>query len=309
MKRRIIAFTLVGFLAAAAGGLLAMSESDYKVGLDSVVEIWGDFARDADHLGLTVTRVSAAREMEIGRKIEALMATSDDPKLAAYVTAVGESLVRHVRRKGISYRFHISPSSHVNAYALPGGGIYITQGMLRVLQTEAELAAVLGHEIAHVDLRHCIERIQYEQLARKVVGDLALIVRIGHELVERGFSEQKELEADVVGMILAAKAGYDPQAAIALFERLNKTWREAHNEAKQPTLIVQELGTALGKALDQYFETHPPTQLRIHELGGAVKRNARAWAGRQFYAGRTNYRDGVPRVSDERENEWVTFAR
>ena len=224
MKRQTMALVMIGVLMVAAGGLLAISETDYEVDLRSVVEIWGDLVRDVDRVGLTITRVSAKREMEIGRKIEEEMLRKRrhaDNGLQAYVAGVGATLARHAQRKGISYRFYVLDSTVINAHATPGGGVYVTTGMLNFLQSEAELAAILGHEINHVDLKHCIERLQYELAARKIVGDdLAGIVRIGYWMGGVGFNEQQELEADAGGVILAAKAEYDPRAGIAFHERM-----------------------------------------------------------------------------------------
>ena len=260
MRRNVL---LVGIclLTATAMGLLAMSRTDHQVSLESVVELWGDIIRDVDRVGLTITRVSDEREIEI------------------------------------------------NAFALPGGGIVITTGMLNFLESEAELAATLGHEISHVDLRHCIERLQYELAARKIVGrELAMIARIQYQLVNLGFNEQQELEADAGGVMLAARAGYDPRAAITVFERLAKVKRErqAKKPREKPTLMVGELGIALEKALEHYFATHPPTDKRVRQLESVINRNASAWRGQQFYVGRSNYRDRIPRSSHARPEELVS---
>jgi len=309
MKRNVV---LVGIclLTATAAGLLAMSRTDREVSLESVVEIWADVIRDMDRVGLTITRVSDEREMEIGQEIDTHRPwrLKDDPVLQAYVAAVGQSLVPHVQRKGISYRFAILDSPMINAFALPGGGIVITTGMLNFLESEAELAAILGHEISHVDLRHCIERLQYELAARKIVGrELAMIVRIQYQLVNLGFNEQHELEADAGGVILAAMAGYDPRAAITVFERLAtvKRVRQVKKPRRKPTLMVGELGIALEKALEHYFATHPPTDKRVRQLESVINRNASAWRGQQFYVGRSNYRDRIPRSSEARPEELV----
>ncbi len=128
-------------------------------------------------------------------------------------------------------------------------------------------------------------------------------------LVGLGFSEQQELEADVAGMILAAEAGYDPRAAIALHERFAKLGLDWTEQGEEPTLMVREVGVALGKALQQYFATHPPAKLRIRQLEQATKRNARAWQGQRFYVGKSNYRDRIPRGSVEREDEWLTYGQ
>jgi predicted Zn-dependent protease len=310
MKRNAV---LVGIclLTATAVGLLAVSRTDHEVSLESVVEIWADVIRDTDRVGLTVTRVSVEREMEIGQEIEKRRPwpLKDDPALQAYVAAVGQSLVPHIQRRGIMYRFVIIDSPMINAFALPGGGIVITTGMLNFLESEAELAAILGHEISHVDLRHCIERLQYELAARKIAGrELAMIARLQYQLVNLGFNEQQELEADAGGVILAAKAGYDPRAAITVFERLAKVKRgwQGKKPRGKPTLMVGELGTALEKALEHYFATHPPTDKRVRQLKSVINRNASAWRGQQFYVGRSNYRDRIPRSSDARPEEVVS---
>ncbi len=313
MRRNVV---LVGvcLLTATAVGLLAMSRTDHEVSLESVVEIWADVIRDMDRLGLTMTRVSAEREMEIGQEIEKHRPwpLKDDPALQAYVTSVGQALLPHIHRKGISYRFYVIDAPMINAFAIPGGGVYITTGMLNFLETEAELAAILGHEISHVDLRHCIERLQYELAARKIVGrDLAMIARIQYQLVHVSFNEQQELEADAAGVILAAKAGYDPRAGKTVFERLAavKRERERKEQREKPTLMVEEVGTALKKALEHYFATHPPSSKRAQQLERLFERNARAWRGQKFYVGRSNYQDRIPRSSEERMYEYNSHER
>jgi len=311
MNRRNVALILICVLTAAAAALLAIGKTDTVVSLESVVEIWADVIRDMDRVGLTITRVSNEREVEIGQEIEKHRPwpLKDDPALQVYVTSVGQALVPHIQRKAITYRFAIIHSPMINAFALPGGGIVITTGMLNFLESEAELAAILGHEISHVDLRHCIERLQYELAARKIVGrDLAMIARIQYQIVNLGFNEQQELEADAGGMILAAKAGYDPRAAITVFERLAKIKRERQvkKPREKPTLMVGELGIALEKAVEHYFATHPPTDMRVRQLESVINRNASAWRGQQFYVGRSNYRDRIPRSSEARPEELVS---
>ncbi len=311
MKRHYLLLTFIGCLTVASGSLLAVSRTDYRVGLDSVVEIWADFVRDVDRVGLTMTRISAQREVELGREIERRIfinqVLKDDPELQAYVTSVGQTLLPHIQRKAIGYRFFVINSPKTAAFALPGGGIHITTGMLGFLQSESELAAILAHEISHVDLRHCIERLQYELVAKKIVGrNLAMIARIGYSLVQVGFSEQQELEADAGGAILAAKAGYDPRAAEATFERLLEL--EPRNSKEKPVLMIEELGIAIGKALEQYRATHPPTAKRIQRLRRVFRSHAKEWRNLKFYVGRSNYSDRIPRSLDDRPDEWKHYS-
>jgi len=305
MKPRIIVLVVIGVLSVGAAILLAIGDTDYEVGLSSAVEIWADVARDADFIGLQVTRVSAEREMEIGREIEAdvlrSFRTGVDQALQDYVEEVGQALAPHAARSGITYRFHVVNASYVNAFAIPGGGVFITTGMLDFLETEAELTAILGHEISHIDLRHCIERLQYELVARRIVGSLAGIIRMAHELVGVGYSEQQELEAD---------AGYDVLSAVDVFARLARRNLERFGAraAERPTLVSGELLDALWDALGDYFASHPATPQRGRELAGLMTRNTGDTLGRDLYVGRSNYADRVPRTQDERDDEWVRYT-
>ena len=157
MRRR---FTWLAVLAGLVVAAVAASlgSTDERVDLSSAMELWSDLLRDTDGAGLQLTRMSDADEMRLGAELagamprpEANIAVDD-----AYVAAVAATLTPHVRRRGIRYSVHVVDAPWVNAWALPGGHVYVTTAMLSFLQSEAELAAVLGHEIAHVDERHCV---------------------------------------------------------------------------------------------------------------------------------------------------------
>lgn len=315
MNTRIIVLAVIGALSAGAAILLALGDTDYEVGLESAVEIWADVARDADFIGLRITRVSAGREMEIGREIEEDMLRWSwfepvDQVLQDYVEQVGETLAPYAIRSEIEYRFHVIDASYVNAFAIPGGGVFITTGMLDFLETEAELAAILGHEISHVDLRHCIERLQYELFARRIVGSLAGIIGLVHELVGVGYSEQQELEADRRGALISADAGYDVLGAVDVFARLARLDIEEYGapETERPRLVTGELLGALWDALGDYFASHPATPQRGRELAGLMTRNTGDTLGRDLYVGRSNYADRVPRAQDDRDDEWIRYT-
>lgn len=177
-----------------------------------------------------------------------------------------------------------------------------TLGGARRLNSEAELAAVLGHEISHVDLKHCVERLQYEVAARKIGGDdVAAIVSLGSFLVGIGYNTQQELAADAQGVLFAAAAGYDPTAARSAFPGLAP--REPKAPVERATMMSGELAVALGKALEQYFTTHPPAEIRIRELETLYARNAGVWRGRTFYQGQWNYQQRIPRSRSDQPSE------
>jgi predicted Zn-dependent protease len=238
-----------------------------------VLEIWSDLLRDADQAGLQLTRVSADREIELGRGLSAASGYLEDNSWQPYVDSVGQKLVRGVRRHAIAYRFHAVSEPVPNAFSLPGGEVYVTTGMLGLLQSEAELAAVLGHEVAHVDLRHCIERYQYAARL-KGVGEAADAVRT---LVTMQYSRFQELDADEAGVRLSVAAGYDPRAAVDVFERLARIAGEAPPVAARTP--VAEFAGAVSGAVRDYPRSHPPSAERASRLAALVRRESLSHPG------------------------------
>ncbi|MBZ5604142.1 MAG: M48 family metallopeptidase [Acidobacteriia bacterium] len=289
MKQRIYFYGLLG-LMGACGAAVAMGNLAPDVSLESAREIWADVLRDVDEFGLHATRIPVHKEMQVGADMARQSVWgAEDAEAAKYVAAVGQGLVGNVNRKAMRYQFHVIRSHEVNAFALPGGQIYVLRGMLDFLHSEAELAAILGHEISHVDLRHCVERYQYQLALKKIgAGDAGPLVEIAHGLVAIGYSQDQELEADASGERLAIEAGYDPDAAAAVFHRMQTAFGESAREpAKTP---LGEAGEAVGGAIVSYFRTHPPSEQRARQLSEMVAANRKRLAGRTFYRGAENYK-------------------
>lgn len=295
-------------LALLAGGVLAsFGRQDLAANFDSAREIWSDVLRDADQIGLQATRMPLNEEVALGARLASGLASwrSEDARDAAYVSAVGAELTPHVRRTRMPYQFHVVESADVNAFALPGGQIYVLRGMLSFLTSEAELAAILGHEIAHVDLQHCVERYQYQQALNKAgVGELSLPLDLARMLVVIGYSQFQELEADDEGARLAVQAGYDPAAAEAVFARLESRWGGVSRP--QATTPGGEIGQAMEQALSDYFSTHPRTAERTKRMHSFAERS-KSYAGRVFYVGKQNYASGIPRSQSTPEGEWKRY--
>jgi len=133
--------------------------------------------------GQDLVLMSEQSEIALGRKThkEILQQYSvyDNPELQAYVTGIGEDLAKNSHRNNLIYRFTVLDSKDVNAFALPGGYIYITRGLLAYLNSEAELAAVLGHEIGHVTARHSVRQYSATQLTN--VG-VTLAIKYGKSI-------------------------------------------------------------------------------------------------------------------------------
>jgi predicted Zn-dependent protease len=178
--------------------------------------------------------------------------------------------------------------------------------MMRFLRSESELALLLGHEIAHVDLRHCIELLQYE-LALKKVGleDFKQVVRIGYGLIFRGFSEEKELEADRYGMNMVIKTRYHPPHAIGLLSRMVGIVERAPHP-QRPKTLPHEILEMIKKALRDYLATHPPFDERIKLLQRVVGRRCRK--DQRFYIGRRNFNECISRTLRDYPAEWQELS-
>lgn len=186
-----------------------------------------------------------------------------DPVLADYVERVGQKLVQQSEYRKFDYRFTILDSPEVNAFALPGGYIYVTRGLLALLGSEAELAAVLGHELAHVKARHGAQRLSRMKFEERfcstficdfelpVLGDMA---QVGLDLAFGGFTQDQELESDDLGIRYMRRAGYDPHAMASFLRKLKA----------QTDLEAEIAGLTTGQQKAQgYSSTHPLTEDRI----------------------------------------------
>ncbi len=297
----------VAALLIAGGALASMGKQDRTVDLSSAREIWADFLRDADQIGLVATRMPSGEEVRLGAQLAAGVSewAAQDPNDTSYVSAVGQSLAPQLRRKDIPYEFHVIESPSINAFALPGGQIYVLRGMMDFLETEAELAAILGHEMSHVDLRHCVERYQYQHaLKRAGVGGAGHLLDMARLLIAMGYGQYQELEADAEGNRIAIEAGYDPDAAETVFNRLAQTMGEARRPpASTP---AGEIADSMEEALRDYFRTHPRTPERVARMH-SMTTSHQELRGRQFFVGRTNYRNRTTRAASAPEAEFRTY--
>ncbi|HEY2498299.1 MAG TPA: M48 family metallopeptidase [Candidatus Angelobacter sp.] len=263
MKRLIL---LLLVLAAAAGALYysARHKQETRVGPEAMLNALADTQREFSRVPAGLTRISDEQEISIGnglaeRYVEQL--GTGDAGMQNYVSLVGGKVAAHARRK-LQYKFHYIPDEGlVNAFALPGGHVFIGKGLVKLLQTEDELAGVLGHELEHIDNYHCVER--YQLKARMEGLPLAELVVLPVELFQAGYGKEQELEADRDGTYLAVLAGYSPQGAVHLFERFGRLQREYVLKAESPD---QELSGVAIAGIEGYFRSHPLPEERVNQI-------------------------------------------
>jgi predicted Zn-dependent protease len=230
--------------------------------------------------------LTEADEIRVGaeqhRQVLADYGRLDNPRLQAYVDGIGQRLARSSQRPTLAWTFTVLDSPEVNAFALPGGYIYITRGIMAQVQSEAELASIIGHEIAHVTARHGAQRATRQQQAG--LGVLAATV-LGAVLESRGagglgqaaselsqnvaagyiasYSREQELQADRLGAEYLAGNGYHPQNAVRVLQMLQAMERYSADAAR-----------AAGRTAPQrndWLASHPSNEQRVRETETFVR--------------------------------------
>jgi predicted Zn-dependent protease len=231
-----------------------------KTGKDGQLDLGGIIGQVKDLTGGQSADDEARSGDAIAATVFGAAPSWRNPAVQSYVNLVGRNLARQVERKDVRWRFAVLDTPSINAMAFPGGIVVITRGLFALLTTEDELAAVLAHEIAHVNRRHQWKVIQQQKLvalagdavARSDPGRSALVAAdLGTKLIARGLDKSAEFEADRDGVVIAARAGYDSSGLIAVMERLK-------------ALKTGAADTAL------LFSTHPSPEARIAALTAAA---------------------------------------
>jgi predicted Zn-dependent protease len=294
--RLAVLAVLLTVSVGAAWLAVTSHREEQRVGLESVATLVGSAERAVQAPLARAVRLSDEEEERVGEEVarQAGWPPATEAAVGPHVEGVGALIAEGLSRPGIRYRFLVTESALANAWALPGGRIYVTTGMLRLVDDEAELASVLGHEAAHVDLRHCADRVTLMERADQGLGVPGRLgVAVLAALTQPSYSEEQELEADAAAVRLAAIAGYDPVAAIDLFERL-ATLEGTRTSPERADL--DPLGLA-ADALDHYFATHPPAADRARALAPVVERALREHPQSPRYRGARNLRERVPFAS------------
>jgi predicted Zn-dependent protease len=207
-------------------------------------------------------------EIKLGKQTDAEVRKEygvyEDRKLNAYLNDMCQRLAKVSHRPNLPYKFEIVDASVVNAFAVPGGYVYFTRGILAYLNNEAELAGVMGHELGHITARHSAQQYSRAQLAQVglAVGELFLgdlvsgVAQLGVGMLFLSFSRDNERQADELGVEYASKAGYDGRELASFFETLERV-----NPGSDRS------------GLPGWFSTHPSPEDRVV----AVRKEAGEW--------------------------------
>ena len=214
-------------------------------------------------VGKATREIPQDEEIAIGRDVAARLLGAaplvDDARLQRYVNHVGRWLASQTERPDLPWQFGVLQAPEVNAFAVPGGTVFITRGLLARMASEAELAGVLAHEIMHVVRKHHLKAIQKgalaglgSQAASAAFNDMNAeakqkLVAFGTEMYSRGLDKGDELEADRLGVVIAARVGYDPYGLPAVLQTL-----QSANPSDSAVALM--------------FKTHPAPGERLQAL-------------------------------------------
>lgn len=215
--------------------------------------------------------ISLQDEVRLGQQTAAQLSQElplvRDGAVVNYINQLGTTIARAADPRGLQYTFYVVNAPEVNAFAVPGGHIYVNRGLIERARNASELAGVLAHEIGHVVERHGIEQWQRAQnanlglavlygvlLGRTPSGLEQAAIQIGGAGVFSGYSREAEREADLVAIDYMIRAGYHPQGMVTMFETL------LAERQRSPSTV------------EQWFSTHPTTQERIDNTRAAINR-------------------------------------
>ena len=238
------------------------------------------------------TDIAEPEEISIGRDMAARLLGAaplvNNPGLQRYVNNVGRWLAAQSERPDLPWHFGVLEAPEVNAFAVPGGTIFVTKGLVQRMHSEAELAGVLAHEISHVLRKHHLKAVQ-KAAQTSLAGDamqFALkdqqpearekLIKLGNEVYTRGLDKSDELEADRVGIVIAARAGYDSYGLPTVLQTL-----QAMNAQDSALALMfkthpspSERLTALAERMQPVLDTYA-TQAQLPERFGAETKTLR----------------------------------
>jgi predicted Zn-dependent protease len=207
-------------------------------------------------------------EIALGRDVAANLVGAaplvNDPALQDYINKLGRWIALHSDRPGLPWRFGVLDTPGINAFATPGGYVFVTRGMLARCHDEAELAGVLAHEISHVTERHALNTMRKgalaglagdalnEYAAQRGKENYAKLISASTEIYSRGLDKEDEFAADRLGVVLAARAGYDPYGLPSVLQTLASI-----NPADGAVALL--------------FKTHPDPSKRLDLLIGSME--------------------------------------
>lgn len=296
-SRPIIVILLLGAI-----GLLIVVLSPLKKELQTsfspLFQLLGEPVKSVSTAVGRVLSIEDVDEVEFGNEIAKRFHFSDKThiKEAKYLTYLLKNLTMYSKRK-MNYQVFLQDSTYPNAYALPGGTIVVTKGLLDIMKSESELVSILAHEMGHIEQSHCLNSVKYRIAANKIgLKDFGALVDFASQfLVRHAYSKTQENEADVYSFELMTQTQYDPNGVHLAFKRIHDYYKEKRIKENQPTII------------EDYFASHPRIEHRI----GKFKVKGTKWWRRNpkenRYIGVKNLKERKSFFVSQYKTDWKTL--
>ncbi len=245
--------------------------------------------------------VSEDQEIQIDKQnspyqFSADYGTAQDKRLNDYIDRTGKKIAAQTHRTHMPYNFHVVNAIYVNAYAFPGGTIACTRGILLSMENEAELSALLGHELGHVNARHTAEQMSKGMLTQAVIGGLAVAAgtqgaaygdiasqlgQVGAGALLASYSRDNERQADALGMEYMVRAGYSPRGMVGLMD------------------VLRSMGKHKPSAIELMFSTHPMSDERYRTAVETADTEYKAAQIKPLY--RERYMDNTAKLRSQKD--------
>ncbi len=296
--RPILVLLLIGILGTLIV-FLSPLKKELPTSFSPLFQLLGEPVKSASTAVGRILPIDDADEVEFGNKIAKRLHFSDQTttKEAAYLANLIKNLALYSKKK-MNYRVFVESSIYPNAYALPGGTIVITRGLLNILKSESELVAVLAHEMGHIEQSHCLNSVKYRIAANTVgMADFGAIVDLASQiLVRHAYSKTQENEADVYSFDLMTHTQYDPNGVYLAFERIHGYYKEKQSKKNPPSIIAD------------YFASHPRIE---HRIGKFKVKGAKWWrfhSNTKRYIGIQNLEERTSFFVTQYKQDWKSLS-
>ena len=272
--KRLAIFVVVLAVGVAALYFSQRRHDSTPVSANAVVEVAADAQRDLSRVPMRLTRLSDDEEIAIGNQL-ADQYSAGTTQLSPEELGLRELRPPRRQQRGVArssataiFVSSSAESRHDQCF-LPSRRTHLCwEGLLDLMTSEDQLAAVLAHEVEHIDHYHCVERVQIEARLRNLRLDVVgALVQIPLTVWEAGYNKDEELEADREGMRLAVLSGYSPYGAVTLFEKFARLHNEYIIHAQSPE---QELSELAIQSLEGYFRSHPQPSERLAQANRLI---------------------------------------
>ncbi len=275
-----------------------LDEADVQATLAPAFQLAGRVTKHADRLLSKMTFTTKEDERAFGEMMVCEYEYGESPyfdtkdKDLAYLRSLCASLVSHASLS-FDYKIFIDHSYTPNAYALPGGIIFVTKGLLKTLTSEAQLVSVLAHEMGHVELGHCADMVKFQILSKKINMPIgaALLDFLNRLALNHSFSKTQENEADEFGFTLLKQTMYDSRECAQAFKKL----------------LADEGDHVKKNVIRDYFSTHPYTALRYNKFFSLAERWWFLNQHEKRYVGRKNLQKRKAYQDPGFDDEWIGY--